>query len=106
MLRHLVVIRFRADANEDAKRDAIEKLWLLRDHPRAINWTAGWNVFSEPKHDYALSCEFASQDDMREYLGSEAHGVAARALIPVMERDAFSYVDYEVSDAPVFAPAD
>jgi hypothetical protein len=105
MLRHVVVIRFRDDAPADARLDAIQKLWLLKDHPNAVNWSAGWNIFEDPKHDYALSCDFESREALMEYLGSPAHKVAAEALLRVMDGDRFSYVDYPVTDAPVPKPA-
>lgn len=98
MIPHMVFIRFKDDADPALVRAATEALARLGTHPLGRNWSDGWNVFfPNQRHDFSLSCDFDSLDDMKAYLVSDIHSQAAQALMPVMDRDQFAYFDYDTS---------
>lgn len=93
MIRHLVAFRFRDDAGPGERRSLIDELNTFPSHyPAMQRWALGENVSNrDDTFTHAFSVEFASQEELLAYLGSERHErfvrerfrplVASRAIV-------------------------
>lgn len=75
MLRHIVMVAFKADASEEqraAMRAAVEALPDAIPEIRSL--VAGANVGSGPSHfDYVTTMDFDDMSAFRRYIDSPAH---------------------------------
>jgi quinol monooxygenase YgiN len=75
MLRHIVLVSFKAEASEAqlaAWRDAVTN--LCETNNDVLSFTLGTNVGRGPNHhDAALVADFEDMDAFRRYVSSDGH---------------------------------
>ena len=75
MIEHLVVFRFRDDADPAARNQLLEELRALPNrYPTMIDFRLGENASTrDDRYTHAFTVHFATMDLLDEYLTSAAH---------------------------------
>ncbi len=94
MIRHIVTITLREDADAGEIEAFFEELVPISEHPKAIAYHCGWNFQDLGERcDIGISCAFASRADFEEYMASPHHGPPGAIMNRIAER--WSVIDYE-----------
>ncbi|MBZ9994273.1 Dabb family protein [Mesorhizobium sp. BH1-1-4] len=86
MIRHFVLLRFRADVSAETKSGLYEELARLRDHlPGIVDFQCGSNVSVETElirgnHD-AFWVDFADENARDEYLRDHKHQAVGARIV-------------------------
>ncbi len=108
-IHHVVLLKFRADAEPDAVARYVEGLAALPpSNPDITAWTSGPTV-SPPFHngdfDFGMACDLADEAALGRYMTHPAHRRLAPFLAPILDRQiAFDYTVQPVAAGP--APAE
>lgn len=99
MVKHIVLFQFRADVDEQTRKEVRErfrnKILGLRAHLNIIRKVeVGFNLNPDEKWDICLNSAFDSLDDVRTYSRFPKHQEAANELKPYL--NSRSCVDYTV----------
>lgn len=77
MIRHVVFVKFKADASDDAVATFIREVDRVAEfNPEVRNWVSGRSVsprFHSGDFDWGLTCDLADWDAMDRYMWHEAH---------------------------------
>ena len=97
MLRHVVLIRFRAETTGDQKQAVLDALGALPAQvPQIRGYVFGLDAgISEGNYDLAVVADFDDAEGYREYATNAEHQRVIRELIaPILaERAAVQYVN-------------
>ncbi|WP_317930165.1 Dabb family protein [Halioxenophilus sp. WMMB6] len=96
MIKHVVLIKLKADYDPQQLQSLIEKLDALIDEvPTLKRFDHGKNAAGEGgKFDYGVVAEFDSMADCQAYLVHPAHQAAGAVLMPLIAEAASMQFEY------------
>lgn len=98
MLRHVVLFQILPDADAETVADTLRRLRTLEGIPGVIGLTAGRDVSGRGDYQVGLTCDFASERDLRGYLDHRDHMSLVREILPRAFRPGWQVVDFDIGD--------
>jgi 2,3-dihydroxy-p-cumate/2,3-dihydroxybenzoate 3,4-dioxygenase len=96
MIKHIVAFTFKPETSPADVQATLDALNALQGQiPWVRNWSLGKNLSTRDQtYEYALHCDFASEQELQDYLTHPAHERVVRELL-TRHWASRAIVDYE-----------
>jgi hypothetical protein len=100
VIRHIVLFKWSQDASDEQKQATLDSLsGLQQTVPGVVGLHVGANNSGRGTYDFGLTCDFASQDDLRGYIEHPDHKAAMAAYISKYVQPGPEVLDFDYSEA-------